>query len=328
MINAAALNAEFGAYYLGDKNKANLSRLRSKIYYGAETDGFFTAINTDSTLWEMALGAQGRVLQPFQKQWSPTGDITFTPSPIRLRAGKVDVEFYPDEIVDTWLGFLASESLDRKTWPFVRYYVEEFILKQMNEDWELNEVYGGVYTAPPTAGTAGAAGTMIDGIKKLINDAYTSNAIPVANQLTTGALSTDPATFVGQISKFVSDTPERYRTNAPMKLAMGSQYKMRYLQGVRALYNTNYDQIKAGEKMKVVDAENVSIHFLPSMGSDEKLIMTTTNNAIMPVKNMVNLGRVRITDNGDRLVKVFTDWWKGIGFVNYGEVFTNDRDLI
>lgn len=325
-LNASALNAEYGAHYKqGSQNK---QRLRQRLLFGSETDAFFNMISTNDTVFDLANTEQSRVLQPFQKKWSPTGDTTFTPAPIQLRGMKVDVEEYPDELVETWAGFLTSNSLDRKKYPFVAWLIETHILGQKNEDWEMNEVYAGEYLAPPTPGTAGASGTVIDGIKKLVNDAYAGSDIPAGNKLSTGALETDPQLLVEQINDFVARIGERYRNRAPLKLALTQGAEMTYRQGIREKYNMHYDQVKAGNRLVIPDAPNVSLFFLPSMIGEDKIICTRAQNAVMPVKNLVNTSKFRITDNGDRLVKIFTDYSKGIGFPRWDEFWTNDQNLV
>ena len=323
-ITLTALKSEYGAYYVA--NAANAQRLAKKLYYGVETDEFFTLQTTEDTVYRMGNGAQTRVLQPFQKKNSPTGDITFTPSPIQLYHMKMDVEFYPDELENSWLMFLAGSQLSRKEWPFVRWYLEEHLTPQKNEDYELNEVYAGVYAAPGVEGTAGAAGTAMNGIKYIINEAVDATAIPAANVINTGASNADPVTFLEQLESFCAQVNARYRNRAPMHLLIGNEFEMRYKQGVREKYNMNYMQLAPGERMKVADAENIGLFFSPAVGDAEKLVLTPKPNAICAVKNLGNVGKFELGQYEPRLIHATTDYWKGIGFVDFKKVFTNDRD--
>jgi len=323
-ITLTALKAEYGSYYIA--NKANAQRLAKKLYYGVETDEFFTVQTTEDTVYRMGNGAQTRVLQPFQKADTPTGDLTFTPAPIQLYHMKMDVNFYPDDLENSWIMFLAGSQLDRKEWPFVRWYLEEHLMPQKNEDYELNEVYSGVYAAP-TPGTPGASGTAMNGIKVIVNDAVDDASIPVANVINTGAFSATPLTFVNQIEAFAAAIPVRYRNRAMMNMVLGNAYEMRYKQGVREKYNMNYMQLAAGEKMKVVDAPNISILWSPGMGSSEKIVVTPKTNAICAVKNLANVGQFKLGEFSSRLITATTDYWKGVGFVDFNKVFTNDRDV-
>lgn len=322
-INITDLKTEFGAYY--NEGSQNLARIRKQIYFGNETAAFFQPINTQSTTYEMARDSFSRVAQPFQKNWSPAGAYTAEPVPIKLYGIKLDVEMYPDEIVESWLGFLASNDLDRKTWPLPRYLAEQHILPRHINDVERNEMFHGQYLAPPTPGTAGAAGTAMDGIRKKINDAYASD-IPAENKIATGALSADPVTFVEQIETFCASIPELYRNTADIKLAFRGTNRSKWLQGMREKYNMNYTQIDASDVFRVADHPNIQVLPLASWQNSEKIVASVSANAVMPVRNMMNIGRFQI-ENVDRLVKIFTDYHQGIGFVRWDQVFTNDRDL-
>jgi len=322
-VNIADLITEYGAYY--NAGSQNLARVRKKMYFGNETAAFFQPINTESTTYEMARDEFSRVAQPFQKQWSPTGSYTAAPVPIKLYGIKTDVALYADDIENSWLGFLASRDLDRKEWPLIRYLIEGHILPRHIEDVERNEMFHGQYLAPATAGTAGAAGTAMDGIRKKINDAYASD-IPAANKIATGALNADPVTFVEQIESFCASIPELYRNTAEIKLAFRGANRSKWLQGMREKYNMNYAQLDQAEMYKVADHPNVMVMPLPSWQTSDKIVASVAQNAVMPVKKMQNVGQFRI-ENVDRQVKIYTDYMQGVGFVRWDQVFTNDRDL-
>jgi hypothetical protein len=62
------------------------------------------------------------------------------------------------------------------------------------------------------------------------------------------------------------------------------------------------------------------------MNLSDKLWCTPKSNAIKLGKKTQNMNAVRV-ENVDRLVKMYSDWWCGVGFVIPEIVFTNDRDL-
>ena len=140
----------FGAYY--EKSGQNKSRVRQLLTQGLVTPGICTPIKTDDTIFRMAQLALTRVVQPFQKGWTPLNASAFTPNELKLYHFKVDEDIDPDDIEATWLGFLANEAVLRKDWPLVRYIIEKGYIPKINEDMELNEYGSGVYAAP-TPGT-------------------------------------------------------------------------------------------------------------------------------------------------------------------------------
>jgi hypothetical protein len=316
-MNIADIITEFGNYYL--KNGQNMSRVVQQLYQPSVTDMVMTPFITDETTWRASESRFQRVLQPFQKAWTPIGETEFVPVEIRQFKQKIDTQEYPDELEGSWLGFLASNSLDRKTWPFVRWFIESHLLPQAKEDYELSEVYGGVARAI-VASSAGAAGTSIDGIKYGINNGILAGRTVVIN---TGALSTDPVTFVGQIEAFVDAINTLY-WNIPLDLNMNQTLERRFARGYHTKYgqDTNYRDNPKG----AVKFSNITIQGLPSMAASDKIWCTPKSNIIHLGKKTVNQNGVQV-ENVDRLVKMYSDWWSGVGFVIPEIIFTNDRDL-
>ena len=317
-MDVSAIISEYGAYYLqSGQGRAALSKI---LNWKAKTESMFTRIPTQNTKIDRASSVMTRLLQPFQKQWSPTGAVTFTPLSIPLFKMKGDFEEYPDELEETWLGFLASDDLDRKNWPFVRWLLEQHLMPQMEEDLELNEIYAGVFLTPPTPGTAGVSGTAMDGIRKIINDQVTAGRITT---IATGVPNATPETWVGQVETFVEGIDKRYWMT-PMNIAMSQDLELRYKKGMEIKYNTNYKQENDIAGVKNFPHKVIG---LPSMVGDDKIWCTPKGNAILGVKRPALAKQFRI-EGVDRLVKMYTDGFKGVGFVLPEIVFTNDQDLV
>lgn len=315
-MNIADIKTEFGAYYLN--NGQNLSRLFKLLNYQSVTDSILTPILTDETIWRAAKATMGRVLQPFQKAWTPLNSLEFKPLAIEQFKMKVDTEEYPDDLESSWLGFLTGEGIDRKEWPFIKWFVEVMLLPQAKEDYEMNEVYKGVFAAPAN-GVAGPAGTSMNGLRKCINDNVTAGRI---TPIVTGAPSADNKTFVQQIETFVDQINLRYQ-HIPMQLALQPSLERRFHRGYRELYGKDTDY-KASNGS--VDFSNVTIKGLPSMIGSNKIWATTPGNAIHLGKRTQNKKAMEI-ESVDRKVKLFTDWSSGVGFILPELVFTNDQDL-
>ena len=316
-MDVSQIIAEFGAYYI--KSDANMSRLVKQLNTRSTTEQAFTTVVTDDTLWRASETRMTRVLQPFQKNWTPIGTLTFVPVAIQNYKMKIDHEEYPDDIEATWLGFLADNSLDRKEWPFIRWFIESELLPQAKLDYEMNEIYDGVYAAP-TTGTAGAAGTAMNGIKKIINDFVDSGRI---SPIVTGVVPTDAADFVDYMEGFADSLPTKYWSQ-PMQVVMSETLRRRFDRGYERKYgrNTTYkDNTKSS-----VEMTNLTLIGAPSHNGSEKIWSTPKNNAIHLVKKSQNRNAVRV-ENVDRLVKMYSDWWSGVGYVIPEIVFTNDRDL-
>jgi hypothetical protein len=317
-ITSTQVVTDFGAFYIdAGQNEGNIhQRLRESF----ETQGAFTIIDTEDTVLRESNTQFTEVLQGFQKAFTPKGGVTFTPKAIPLYNVKVDQLFYPDDLKNQWLSFLTSNSLDRTTWPFVRWFIESYVMGQIMHDMETQAIYSGVFAAP-TAGTANNANQIMNGVKKIINDAVTGTTItPIA----TGAPSTTALTWCTQVEDFTKGIPELY-WNQNLQINMSRTLARRYKEGRRTKYNSNYAQVS--EQLAVEDTDNTSVIGRGSMIGATKIWTTPKMNAILAFKGGSNANIVEV-EKVDRQVKVYTDFWVGAGFIDDGLVFTNDRDLV
>lgn len=308
--------AQFGAYYLN--NGQNLNSLYQLLRRATPTESMFSPVNTDDTIWRAAKTLFTRVVQPFQKAFTPLASVTFVPVAIQQFKMKVDAQEYPDELEASYLGFLDGPEIDRKAWPFVRWYCEVYLIPQIKQDIEQLEIYQGVY-ATPTAGTPGAAGTSMDGLRKTINGHITAGRTA---PITTGALATVPADAVDQMEEFVDSINKAY-WNIPMMLGASESFVRTFLRGQERKYGKNTG---GGALDLTVNKTNITLVGLPSHQNTDKIWCTPKANAIMLRKRIQNQTAIQV-ENVDRLLKFFTDFSMGIGFIIPEIVFTNDQDL-
>lgn len=320
-ITATDIVTEFGAYYLGNENNQNAARILRLPLQTSETVELFPLQLTENEgLERRAKATIDRVLQPFQKGFTPIGTSTFTPQSIAMFRQKIDLQETPDDLEKTWLSFLTSQNLDRATWPFVRWWLETLIMPGYQRDLEMNEIYAGNYAAP-TPGTAGAASTSMDGIKTIINDAYAAGNLD--SMITLGAVPTDPTEFCTYVEDFVRGIPELY-WNDTLTIAMSKVLQQRYRDGQRAKYNKNYAQ--ATDLDTVLDYTNIRVKGVFSHSGSTKIWTSPEWNKTRLVKGIGNMGNFKI-ESVKREVAVFTDWWLGIGFWVPELIFTNDVEL-
>jgi len=312
------LITEYGDYYLNSGQ--NSSRMFKQLYAENTFDQHFTRRESkDASIFQLASVAMSRVLQPFQNDWSPAGEETYTPSPIPLFRLKNDVALSPDDLVDTWMDWLSSSDQDRKTWPLIRWLIEEHIQPKSIEDCILNEAYNGEFLAPPTPGTAGAVSTAMNGVKFTINAHITSGRIA---PITTGALATTGEAFVDQVEAFVNDINIRYRRKM-MPLIMSVENHALYKEGMIEKYNMNYQQAEI-DVLRLYP--NIKVFGEEALGTSDKIIATEKSNAIVAFKHAVNESRYQI-ESMDRTVKVWNDYHKGYGFAIPENVFTNNLEM-
>jgi hypothetical protein len=319
---------EFGNHYRDGGQ--NVARLLRRPFISSQTEALFGLLPTDDTSYQLGKTELGRILQPFQAKWTPLGELKATPIVLNQFPLKVDLEMEPDAIETSWLGFLADSNLNRAEWPVVRYLVEQHVYGQIDEDYELNEIYAGKFIAP-TTGVAGPAGTSMDGIRVILNRAAQAGKI---TPIVLGAIPTDPQAFCEYVEAFVALMSERYQSKA-MEVCMNVTLARRYAKGYHAKYRldtnaTAPNPLIAGNGTQLlrfpIEFTGHTVVGLPSMGSSAKIWATIPENRKRLTKKTVNTKTVRI-ESAKRQVAIYTDFYKGVGFPLLEAVFMNDQDL-
>jgi hypothetical protein len=316
-ITATDVISSFGAYYIDmGQNTQNLL-LRPFEPFG--TRDAFTNVPTTDTQIRYSDVTVSEILQPYQDTYSAKGSSTFVPVTIDLKQVKVDQSFNPNNLVYSWLGFLTSNATDRTTWPFIRWFIEVYLLNQLMEDLELKAIYTGVYSAA-SGGNAGNAVDVIDGIKKIINAAITATTI---TPIVTGAPAADPADWVEQVETFVKGIPEKYWEKS-LTINMSRTLALRYMEGKKKKYNMYYAQ--ESDLRSIANFVNMKVAGRASMTGANKIWGTFVENAVFATKGFSNANGFEL-EKVDRTVKIWTDFHIGLGFLQKDLVFTNDQDL-
>ena len=310
-INLADLKSEFGTYI--GTNEQDILKLLTQP---TETIKYMTSKFTRDLKWRAAKAYIDSIVQGFQKAWTPKGTAVFTPIEIEQRRHKFDVEFYPDEVFESWLGFLADESKSRAEWPISRYIIEQLIIPKVDEDRELKIIGIGEY-ASISEGVAQATGLSADGfvtILQNLKDGGTSNVNFINTDLET---FTDTNIFE-MIENFAKQVSYLYR-NRQMRLFLNTYWYMAYHLRRRDLHglDTNYNGMK-----DVVEGTNLILTPLPSMGQ-KNLIFATPKDNFIRVLNL-NEGASNIFfETIDRKLKVWGDWHEAPGFAIEEAIFAH-----
>ena len=312
-ITTSDIVQEYGAFY--QDAGQNKKRILTMLSQGREITNFATPIKTDDTIFRLANATFRTLVQPFQKAFTQKGGVDIVPNEIRVFKFKIDDEFMPDELCATWLGFLAQKTVDRKDWPFVKWLIEVYYARQIDQDMELNEYYKGVYAAP-AAGVAGVDGTGMNGVKKLLQTGVDALTI---NSINTGAL--DKTTIFDQVESFTDQIAEVYQ-GIKMNVFMSQYWYKKYLQDKRAqgYYQKTSDQQIDGK----IDFTPLDVKPLASMVGTSDIFCT-------PVENFLHIAPASIQKNmfkleeAKRAVAVMADWSEGLGFGIDQAVWTNIR---
>ncbi|MHC1773792.1 MAG: hypothetical protein AB9834_00125 [Lentimicrobium sp.] len=313
-MDVSEIVTAFGAYY--ESSGQNKNRILGMLTQGIVTPGICTAVKTDDTIYKMAQLAIQKIVQSFQKGWTPKNAAAFTPNELKLFHFKVDEEIWPDDVEATWLGFLSSDSVSRQDWPLIKFLIEhpdQGYLAKISSDMELEEYAKGVYTAP-TSGVAGDTGKSMDGLiiqlQRGVNDLS-------MNSITLGAL--DEATIFDQVETFVDGIAETYQ-QVQMDVCMSPRWVRAYHRDKRAA--GYYDYKSSREINSEIDFTPMAVRALPSLSGTDVIFATPKVNLLHLTKKSKNKTNIKIEEYR-RNVSFYCDWWEGIGFGINGAVWTN-----
>lgn len=327
-ISAADVVSQYGSYYIA--NPKNQETLRDMIYKMAATAMYFEQRPTEDTVYRGTLATLDRVIQPFQKAFTPISTISFKPNQFDLFQLKIDLQETPDDLSKSYLGFLTSiDSQDRANWPFVRWWLEKHVMTKKDEDLEQNEYFAGVY-APPTPETAGAAGTAMNGLRKVIRGYNTDGRTNLGNgAITTGAAATANKDYCEQVETFVADIPTHFRKRVDF-VFMSPENELKYKRGKRERYgkDTQYSTNNGVSGLVTIeDFPNASVVGLDSMIGSDMMFTTIKANRIRPMKKQALANSFDVKSYSPRVVSAYTDWWEALNFEVPEFIFHNDQDL-
>jgi hypothetical protein len=316
-MNIADLITEFGAYY--QDGGQSVKDLNKKIMYMAETEkAMFSVIPTNDTILRKANASIGKVLQKFQKAFTAAGAVEFKPRQIELSHIKIDYEEYPSDLEASWIGFLATKGLDAKDAPLISYVINNLIIGQAEEDFELDAIYNGQDSAV-TPGTAKLIASGFRGVKDIINGHIDDgDTTPWVG----GAVPTDAVEFVDYIERYAKNIPKHIRRICKPIAMEQDKYDL-FIAGNGLKYNQGWNQQSELEKVRNT---GMSIVGLASMAGSDKIWTTIEGNAVMGFKKSSNEKVFQIQES-KRQVVVMTDFWKGPGFWMPEHIYTNDVEL-
>lgn len=318
-ITTSLLNSSYGANYAD--NSKGLRDLYTSVFEVAKFDELFTVEQTDLTTFRKALVTGNAVSQPFQLSWTPTSTFSFKPAEIPMFDIKIDLEFSSHEVKKSFVGFLHKTGAQQDAQLLTPYLLNNLVIPQHVQDMELSAAFNGVYAAP-TTGTAGAVGTMMDGVKQYINDAITATTI---STIAIGAAPSDPVDFVTWVEDFAKLIDSKDATR-PMTIAMSRSNHIKFQEGMRAKYNMGYRD--AVDLNQLYFFPSLSVMGYNAMGSTDKIFCSPKSNSYKPVnKGNAGNGMLFGWEVVDRRIKVWTDYLVGYGFIDHSRVYTNDSDL-
>jgi len=320
---AHTISIAVGAADLNQYQVRHKEGLRDKMRQGLELEGYLPYVSCDYA-YAVPNATPSNVIQPYQAAFTPVNTDTIDSVENRLQNLKVDLEFDAlqlEKFFNKWKSNWFELGKSPIEWSFPRYMVQEIIWPKMTE--ELNWLsYNGDYAAP-TAGTAGAYTTSVDGFKIKIEDAITASKLtPVASGSFTGS------DIRAKLEAWIDGFPIPYR-NAPGTVFMSVTNATRYYRNFRAEFGWGAGNINNENKTLDIDgyAGRKRIMPLASMegsnrwifvpdGVQSMIVGTRTGQPVFPELRF---------EAFERKLKCMGEFSRFFGFEHYNDVIVNDQ---
>lgn len=305
-VDVSELVDEFGNYYI--KSEQNMKGLMQKLRQKTFTPTQFQSVVTENSVYRRSQSRLNSVVQSFQKAFTEKGALEFLPRQIDIYRMKIDIALYPDDIVESWVGFLEGlDEQDRSKWPLIRYILEMEVIPQRNQDMEKKEYYKGVFAAP-TNGVAGVTGNSMNGLRKWFKNGMSSwGGDGSIHDLAAGSIT--ESNIFNKIEEIV-DKLDHVMEGEQLTLGMSPFWVRKYLRDKRNEHGTdvNYDS----NKLSVDFYDNCKIVGFPSMAGTDDIFVTPSFN--MKHVKRTGTNKPPKVETQKREVYLMDDWYEGLGF--------------
>lgn len=264
------------------------------------------------TEWRASQAYINSVVQQFSHKWTPLGGAKFTPITVKNRRHKINVPVNPDEINDSWLSHLYDEELTPQEMPITKFIIENLILPKVDEDREMKLIATGqfvAFTNYPKTGHAGQpTGQSMDGFITQLVKFYEDKENNNVKFISLGPITN--ANIVSKMEAFVDGIDELYQTKKMNIFVSATRYKQ-----YKRAYRDEFPLTKNEDKA-ISDTIDFSVQMLkplPSMASVNHFFCTPKDNFIHLKHKNTGASKIWLQAQ-DYDVKVFADWWEGVGF--------------
>tara|TARA_R110002020_G_scaffold475112_1_gene708615 strand:+ start:9105 stop:10664 length:1560 start_codon:yes stop_codon:yes gene_type:complete len=324
-IDVADLRAEFGTYL---NNQRNLDIVR-QILAGFTSAKYMTTVLA-VTEWRATEALITSVVQQFTPEWTPLGKGKFRPLVIKNKRHKINVPIKPVEVLDSYLFYLYDEGLAPDQMPITKYITEVLVKPRMLQDLEMRMVFKGKYVEKAWGDvTANDPGTKpeesMDGFETILvdskalaggaNDTYINYFTQTINWKT----ATDQQ-VLDFINAFVDWINPLYQTDMMPVFCSLDVYK-RYKRAYKKIWGAGSGTEKTSFGEDVIDYSMNTLVPLAGMYKSPILFSTPKENFIKlrhknEVPNIIN-----DVQKADYVVKLFGEFWLGVGFAIGDAVF-------
>lgn len=322
-MDIAELNSEFGAY-LSQGN--NIPILRS-LYNSFESSKYMTK-KLCVTEYRAVQAHITSVVKQFVPSWSKQGNSKFTPITIKNRHHKVNFSIIPAEVLGGWLMHLYDERKTIDEMPITKYIVDTILFPSILNDIEMFMVGKGKFVDHTSDPQNSNALNSMDGLETiLVSDKttgdYKINFYPDAKNLLSADM-TDEA-VVDYIDDFASNISGVYQAQR-MNVFCSQSVLRRYERGYKKKWATGSGVADPKFGTRQIDFSNLTLVGLPALHGSPILFTTPKENLVMTVNFNEAPNIIKDVQKVDYEVKLFGEFWLGVGFAIGEAVFASVPD--
>lgn len=296
--------------------------IQQKLRQGLEFETLLTPRACDNT-YSAPNATPTDLLQAYQWQWTPKGDVNLDAVENKLQKIKIDIVLTADDLEKFWDTYMVEWheiGMDPMEWSFPRYLYENVYLPKILEEMNKN-AWSGSFLAP-TPGTAGLSINSVDGFKSKIEDAITATSLTA---YATGAWV--DTTIVDQLETWCDSLPIPYR-DAPGDILMSNTLAKKYYRDYRDKFGTGNGVFGNQNNELRVDMTQKQIRPMNAMEGSNRIIFspTTTRNMIWGTRaGYPTYFNIRWQEQDVRVIKGTAEIYRFYGFEFWDHLFVNDQ---
>jgi hypothetical protein len=246
----------------------------------------------------------GEVAQAYQVGWTPKGQLDISPEEYMVRYMKVDKEVDPNELRQTYLADVIPGATAEEN-EIVRLFYKDMMTRSA-EDTD-RALIQGKYKAP-TAGVAGSAMEMVDGLLEVTKRFVDSGKIaPFA------ADSMDETNTCLALRELWKELPEKYRYNPKLRCYLFNNTWDKYVES----YEANYGTLQDKQDKKHIRNTQCPVQVLPHGEGSDMVLFTMEGNIRLFNNRPADAFKFEV-QRDKRMLNYMQDWAAGIGYVIAG----------
>lgn len=296
-MNLDQIRTELGNYF-----RVNSKEIQSWVY--AQPSRVFEEARTITRVkgkFPAIHSVTDHVVQGFAAVWNELGTTKFRVNELTAYHQKVNFPIIPSEVEASWLGEMDDEDKSLENKSISRYIAQNELKPKVIED-VADLVINGVYNS----GALGTYGNSMNGLIKILQLGI-ADATNSMYKIPLSALT--DSNIVEQVTFFEQQVPAKVR-KFMKKLYMSTQNAQRYILDYENTFGTL--NLNNGSKMRT-RLNNWEIVGLDDMDGSDFMFCTPPGNML---KLIDKFDAPQVTDIqvADYKLKIFMEWWLGIGF--------------